>query len=71
VRTADISPAWVESAKAGCGYRFRLDERKAAVPDPASRFQPEGPHGPSEIVNPNQYRWAERFVAGLSRCRGR
>ena len=35
------------SAKAGMRYRFRLDPGEAALPDPASRFQPEGPHGPS------------------------
>jgi hypothetical protein len=33
-------------------YRFRLDKGEAALPDPASRFQPEGPHAPSEIVDP-------------------
>ena len=33
--------------EAGTRYRFRLDEATEAVPDPASRFQPRGPHGPS------------------------
>ena len=33
-------------AKAGARYRFRLDGGQS-FPDPASRFQPEGPHGPS------------------------
>jgi maltooligosyltrehalose trehalohydrolase len=27
------------------------------VPDPASRFQPEDVHGPSEVVDPRGYRW--------------
>src|ERR1051325_8155501 len=32
---------------AGARYRFRLDGADRALPDPASRWQPEGPHGPS------------------------
>src|SRR2546423_439800 len=38
----------VAAARAGTRYRFRLDDEREAFPDPASRFQPEGPHGPSE-----------------------
>jgi maltooligosyltrehalose trehalohydrolase len=33
----------------GTQYRYRLDDGPA-YPDPASRFQPAGPHGPSEVV---------------------
>src|SRR5262245_27475328 len=36
-------------------YRFRLDAGPAAFPDPASRFQPHGPHGPSQIVDPRPF----------------
>ncbi|HLJ74995.1 MAG TPA: malto-oligosyltrehalose trehalohydrolase, partial [Thermoanaerobaculia bacterium] len=50
----------VRSAHAGTRYRFRLDRARETFPDPASRFQPEGPHGPSEVVDPNAYRWRER-----------
>src|SRR4051812_17551755 len=39
----------VPDAKNGAIYRFRLDGGDA-FPDPASRFQPEGPHGPSQVV---------------------
>src|ERR1051325_11694918 len=40
-------------AEAGPGdlYRFRIDGADSPVPDPASRFQPEGPFGPSMIVD--------------------
>jgi maltooligosyltrehalose trehalohydrolase len=38
------------SAKAGTRYKFRLAD--GDYPDPASRFQPEGPHGPSEVIDP-------------------
>ena len=39
----------VASARAGTRYRFRLDGETETYPDPASRYQPEGPHGPSEV----------------------
>src|ERR1700722_17614691 len=43
---------------AGSRYRFRIDGDKA-YPDPASRFQPDGPHGPSEVVDPCRYPWSD------------
>src|SRR5712692_3323418 len=39
-------------ASAGDRYGFRLDDDERVYPDPASRFQPEGPHGHSAIVDP-------------------
>ncbi|HUG60427.1 MAG TPA: malto-oligosyltrehalose trehalohydrolase [Methylomirabilota bacterium] len=50
---------WFEAvvdAGPGSRYRFLLDDGMA-VPDPASRFQPDGPHGPSVVVDPEAYRW--------------
>src|SRR5262249_31940567 len=43
----------------GTRYRFRLDGEQALYPDPASRFQPDGPHGPSEVVDPASFRWTD------------
>lgn len=43
---------------AGHRYKYRIDGGEA-FPDPASRFQPEGPHGPSEIVDPTAYQWGK------------
>src|SRR5438128_1513543 len=43
---------------AGSRYRFRVNAGENFYPDPASRFQPEGPHGPSCVVDPRQVRWA-------------
>ena len=43
----------------GVLYRYRLDGG-AGYPDPASRFQPRGPHGPSEIIDPRAFRWTDR-----------
>src|SRR6185437_10752995 len=37
---------FVPEARAGMLYEFQLDT--GAFPDPASRYQPEGPHGPSQ-----------------------
>ena len=56
---------WSLPARAGMRYRFRLDGGEAALPDPASRFQPEGPHGPSEIVDPGDFAWTDRAWRGL------
>ena len=49
---------------AGTKYRFRLD-RGEAFPDPASRFQPEGPHGPSQIIDPSSYNWTDSGWPGV------
>ena len=49
--------AVVRQAEAGSRYRFRIDDG-LAVPDPASRFQPEDVHGPSEVIDPRAFRWA-------------
>src|SRR6516162_7755933 len=45
----------VPRARAGSLYRFRLDGQRQLIPDPASRFQPEGPHGPSQVIDPNTF----------------
>ena len=55
------------SAKAGMRYRFRLDPGEAALPDPASRFQPEGPHGPSVIIDPGAFAWTDPTWRGVPR----
>src|SRR5262245_44627837 len=46
-------------AAAGSLYRFRLDDDDTLYPDPVSRFQPEGPHGPSRVVDPSQFAWTD------------
>jgi maltooligosyltrehalose trehalohydrolase len=47
-------------------YRFRPGSAGDVVPDPASRFQPLGPSGPSEIVDPSLFVWSDREWAGIS-----
>ncbi|QEE27947.1 malto-oligosyltrehalose trehalohydrolase [Terriglobus albidus] len=46
----------VPGLKQGCLYRYVLDGGRP-FPDPASRFQPEGPHGWSEVIDPFSYAW--------------
>jgi hypothetical protein len=41
----------------GGRYRYVVDGK--AYPDPASRRQPDGVHGPSEVVDPTAYRWID------------
>jgi maltooligosyltrehalose trehalohydrolase len=56
---------WVPGAKPGDRYRFRLDKKASLLPDPASRFQPEGPHGPSEVVDPSVFSWSDAAWQGV------
>ena len=48
---------------AGARYWFRVNDN--LYPDPASRFQPDGPHGPSCIVDPGQFRWTDSKWPGV------
>jgi maltooligosyltrehalose trehalohydrolase len=51
--------ALVPGIGAATRYRYRLDGGDVLLPDPASRFQPDGPHGPSEIVDPSRFTWTD------------
>ncbi len=55
----------VSAAAAGARYRFRLDG-EITLPDPASRFQPDGPHGPSEVIDPAAFAWSDSAWRGRS-----
>jgi maltooligosyltrehalose trehalohydrolase len=45
-------------------YSLRLDGQGPLYPDPASRYQPRGVHGPSRIVDPAKYAWQDARFAG-------
>lgn len=47
----------------GTLYGYSLDGGPVR-PDPASRFQPEGPNGPSEVVDPDVFTWSDHPGAG-------
>jgi maltooligosyltrehalose trehalohydrolase len=59
-----------EGLEAGALYRFRLDVGRGdgggAFPDPVSRFQPEGPHGPSQVIDPSTFQWTDRDWRGVT-----
>ena len=42
----------------GTRYRLRIDGR-GPFPDPASRFQPQGVHGPSQVIDPRAFPWSD------------
>ncbi|HUG55136.1 MAG TPA: malto-oligosyltrehalose trehalohydrolase [Vicinamibacteria bacterium] len=56
---------FVPGLSTGARYRYRLDEEEGPFPDPVSRFQPEGVHGPSEVVDPGSFPWSDAGWSGL------
>ncbi|MEW5978680.1 MAG: malto-oligosyltrehalose trehalohydrolase [Acidobacteriota bacterium] len=54
----------LENVPPGTRYLFCLDD-KTGRPDPASRYQPEGVHGPSEVVA-SHFEWTDQGWHGLS-----
>ena len=58
---AGFAPA----AAAGTRYGFRLDQESKLYPDPASRCQPEGPHGLSEVVDADDFVWHDADWRGV------
>jgi maltooligosyltrehalose trehalohydrolase len=57
----------VAAAHTGTVYRFRLDDNQRLHPDPASRFQPDGPHGPSQVIDPAAFSWSDGAWRGPTR----
>lgn len=64
-RDADGYFSAVVDGRPGSRYGFRLDDDPRAYPDPASRYQPDGPHGLSELVDPSRYVWHDTGWPGL------
>ena len=52
-----------DQVTAGDCYRYRIDDF-GEVPDPASRYNPQGVHGPSQIIEPGQFVWNDRNWRG-------
>jgi maltooligosyltrehalose trehalohydrolase len=53
----------IEEVEPGTLYLYRLDGEKER-PDPASLFQPQGVHGPSQVVN-TDFSWKDEHWYGL------
>jgi maltooligosyltrehalose trehalohydrolase len=49
----------------GARYRLRLNRSEKFHPDPASRFQPDGPHGSSYVVDPFAFKWTDANWRGV------
>lgn len=54
--------SWVSEAGPGQLYKFRV--AAGSHPDPASRSQPRGPHGPSQVVSADGFPWTDRDWRG-------
>jgi maltooligosyltrehalose trehalohydrolase len=55
----------VPNVRPGTLYRYLLDDDPQPYPDPASRFQPHGPHGPSQVVDPSTFDWTDAAWPGI------
>jgi maltooligosyltrehalose trehalohydrolase len=53
----------VPALSEGSLYKLKLDS--GSFPDPASRLQPEGPHGPSQVVSARRFKWTDSAWKGL------
>lgn len=54
VQLEDITP----------GQSYYLVYNETQIPDPLSRYQPQGIHGPSQIIDPN-FEWTDQSWSGL------
>ena len=52
-------------AEAGRLYRYRVNRSDDLHPDPASRWQPQGPHRSSCVVDPSQFAWSDQNWPGI------
>jgi maltooligosyltrehalose trehalohydrolase len=55
----------VYEARPGDTYLYSLDDETKLLPDPASRFQPDGPLGPSMIIDPGKFQWHDNHWLGI------
>jgi maltooligosyltrehalose trehalohydrolase len=63
--TGGYHSALVPGFTAGQRYGFRLGDDAALYADPASRYQPDGPLGPSEVVDPAAFAWTDDGWTGI------
>jgi maltooligosyltrehalose trehalohydrolase len=56
---------FIASAGVGTQYRYRVDSNDKSYPDPASRYQPRGPHGPSQVIDPSTFKWTDEAWPGV------
>jgi maltooligosyltrehalose trehalohydrolase len=54
---------FVDNVAAGDRYSYRINGGPDR-PDPASRFQPDGVHGPSQVIDPGAFAWTDGHWGG-------
>jgi maltooligosyltrehalose trehalohydrolase len=57
----------VDGLSPGVEYRYRLDDDARLEADPASRWQPAGPDGPSALVDSTAFDWTDQSWPGATR----
>jgi len=64
-RTDDgVHSALAADVRPGARYKFRITGQE--YPDPYSRYQPEGPHGPSMVIDPHAFVWHDTGWQGAT-----
>jgi maltooligosyltrehalose trehalohydrolase len=61
----EIFKLFVPGRTPGADYLYVIDDSKER-PDPVSRWQPNGVHGPSRVVDPEAFDWTDRGWKGLA-----
>ncbi len=54
----DVFETIIDDAGAGTDYKYIIDD-DVERPDPVSRWQAQGVHGPSRVVNPSEFEWTD------------
>ena len=60
-----VFEVFVPGLAAGARYRYQIDG-EGPYPDPASRYQPEGVHGPSQVIDPARFAWTDGGWRGVA-----
>ena len=56
--------AFAPGIEAGARYKYQMGDQEP-WPDPASRYQPAGPHGFSEVVDSTAFSWSDGTWPGI------
>ncbi|HEU0128824.1 MAG TPA: malto-oligosyltrehalose trehalohydrolase, partial [Pseudonocardiaceae bacterium] len=54
----------IDGAGPGSDYAFRLDDEDTALPDPRSRWQPNGVHAASRVYDHSAFTWTDQGWTG-------
>jgi maltooligosyltrehalose trehalohydrolase len=55
----------VADVNEGTLYFYRIDDDAKKYPDPASNFQPQGVHGPSQVIDHRAFEWSDHDWPGV------